>query len=161
MWMQSQTLNYLSSENVPVFHFGFLLSEAWLMKKLLPKIAAILSETSQWLPTAALLLTAACIPAAAFAQKQTESVHGPSVASHTPEFDAPASDFAGPDSCKSCHKEVAAEYGKTTHAKLVFPGKDYIRGCETCHGPAKGHADAIQAAHGDDAATAKALKDHP
>jgi predicted CXXCH cytochrome family protein len=131
------------------------------MKKLLPKIAATLARTSRWLPTATLVLAAACLPAATFAQKRTESLHGPSVASRTPEFDAPAGDFAGPESCKSCHKEVAAEYGKSTHAKLVFPGKDYIGGCETCHGPAKGHADAIQAAHGDDAATAKALKDHP
>jgi len=43
----------------------------------------------------------------------------------------------------------------------VFPKKEYIHGCESCHGPAKAHANAIQAAHGDDAATAKALLDHP
>jgi predicted CXXCH cytochrome family protein len=96
-----------------------------------------------------------------WAQKQPEAAKGPSVAVHTPEFDAPAAEFAGPERCQSCHKEVAAEYGKTSHAKLTFPHKDYIRGCESCHGPAKAHADAIQAAHGDDAATAKALRDFP
>lgn len=83
------------------------------------------------------------------------------MASIAPEFAAPASDFTGPERCASCHKEEATEYGKTSHAKLVFPGKDYIHGCESCHGPAKAHADAIQAAHGDDAATAKALHDFP
>ena len=124
-------------------------------------MAAKLSRILACSKTAALALAFACLATVTLAQKQTESLHGPSVASHSPEFDAPASDFAGPDSCKSCHKEVAAEYGKTTHSKLEFPGKEYIRGCETCHGPAKAHADAIQAAHGDDAATAKALKDHP
>src|SRR6202051_5241384 len=94
------------------------------------------------------------------AKKLPEATQGPSVASRTPEFAAPASEFAGPERCVSCHKEVAAEYGKTSHSKLVFPKKEYIHGCESCHGPAKAHADAIQAAHGDDAATAKALADH-
>lgn len=96
-----------------------------------------------------------------FAQKRPESTQGPSVASRPPEFSAPASDFAGPERCRDCHKSEAVQYAKTSHAKLVFPGKDYIVGCETCHGPSKAHADAIQAAHGDDAATAKALKDFP
>jgi predicted CXXCH cytochrome family protein len=102
-----------------------------------------------------------CAATASLAQTHPEATQGPSVASLTPEFAAPPSEFAGPDRCVSCHKEVAAEYGKTTHSKLVFPKKEYIHGCESCHGPAKAHADAIQAAHGDDAATAKALADHP
>jgi predicted CXXCH cytochrome family protein len=102
-----------------------------------------------------------CAATASLAQTHPEATQGPSVASGTPEFAAPASEFAGPERCVSCHKEVAAEYGKTSHSKLVFPAKEYIHGCESCHGPAKAHADAIQAAHGDDAATAKALTDHP
>jgi hypothetical protein len=93
------------------------------------------------------------------AQKRPESTQGPSVASRTPEFDAPASEFAGPEQCRACHKDETVQYEKTSHSKLVFAGKDYIRGCETCHGPAKAHADWVQAAHGDDAAIAKALKE--
>jgi predicted CXXCH cytochrome family protein len=105
--------------------------------------------------------TLACAATGSFAQKRPEATQGPSVASRAPEFAAPASEFAGPERCVSCHKEVAAQYGKTGHSKLIFPGKDYIHGCESCHGPAKAHADAIQAAHGEDAATSKALTDHP
>lgn len=108
-----------------------------------------------------LAFTAAIISSAAFAQKRPEAAQGPSVAVRVPHFDAPAADFAGPERCRTCHKEVVTEYGKTSHSKLVFPGKEYIQGCESCHGPAKAHAVAVQAAHGDDAAVAKALKDHP
>jgi predicted CXXCH cytochrome family protein len=108
-----------------------------------------------------LVLILAFSAAASFAQKRTEATQGPSVASRPPEFDAAEGAFAGPERCKSCHKEVTTEYGKTSHAKLNFPDKGYIQGCETCHGPGKAHSDAIQAAHGDDAATAKALKDFP
>jgi len=53
------------------------------------------------------------------------------------------------------------KYDVTSHWNNILPGKDYVHGCETCHGPAKDHSDAVQAAHGDDAATAKALKDYP
>jgi predicted CXXCH cytochrome family protein len=102
-----------------------------------------------------------CTTSASFAQKRTESLHGPSVASRPPQFDAPAGAFAGPQACRSCHKSEALEYEKTSHAHLVFPGMDHIRGCETCHGPGKAHGDAVQAAHGDDAEVAKALTDHP
>lgn len=102
-----------------------------------------------------------CVTSATFAQKRPESVQGPSVASRAPDFDAPASAFAGPEQCRDCHKEETVEYDKTSHSKLVFPGKDYIKGCETCHGPAKAHADAVQAAHGDDAEIAKAMQEHP
>jgi predicted CXXCH cytochrome family protein len=114
-----------------------------------------------WARAGFLALALTCVPSPNSAQKRPEATQGPSVASIAPEFAAPASDFAGPERCASCHKEVATEYGKTSHSKLTFPGKDYIHGCESCHGPAKAHADAIQAAHGDDAATAKALHDFP
>ncbi len=111
---------------------------------------------------AALLAFAlACIATGSFAQKRPESTQGPSVASRVPDFDAPASAFAGPERCRDCHKDETVEYQKTSHSKIVFPGKNYIQGCETCHGPAKAHADAVEAAHGDDADTAKALKEHP
>ena len=102
-----------------------------------------------------------CVTSATFAQKRPESVARPVGREQGPDFDAPASAFAGPEQCRDCHKEETVEYDKTSHSKLVFPGKDYIKGCETCHGPAKAHADAVQAAHGDDAEIAKAMKEHP
>lgn len=95
------------------------------------------------------------------AQTRVESIHGPSVASRTPNFGAPASEYSGPDACRDCHKHEAIEYEKTSHAKLTFPGADYIRGCEACHGPGKAHGDSVQAAHGDDAQIAQAMKDYP
>jgi predicted CXXCH cytochrome family protein len=101
------------------------------------------------------------IASSATAQKRPESLTGPSVASRTPDFDAPASAFAGAERCQSCHKDEMIEFGKTAHSKLAFPDKPYIQGCETCHGPAKAHADAVEAAHGDDADIAKALVEHP
>jgi DmsE family decaheme c-type cytochrome len=114
-----------------------------------------------WVPVAYLTFTFAFAAAASLAQKPPEATHGPSVASRTPEFDAPASEFAGSEQCRACHKDEAVQYEKTSHFKVVVHGKDYIHGCEACHGPAKAHADSIQAAHGDDAAIAKALKEHP
>jgi len=114
-----------------------------------------------WVRTVLLVAALACTATAASAQKRPESAQGPSVASRAPDYNAPATAFAGPEGCRDCHKNEVVEFEKTTHAKLVFPGKDYIHGCETCHGPAKAHADSVQAAHGDDAAVAKALKDHP
>ncbi len=92
-----------------------------------------------------------------FAQKKVES----SVTGALPDFNAPSSDFAGPELCRECHKDESVRNDKTRHWQMVFPGKDYIQGCETCHGPAKAHAASVQAAHGDDAATAQALAQHP
>ena len=99
--------------------------------------------------------------AGSFAQKRPESIHGPSVASRAPDFDRPASEFAGPEACKDCHKNETVEYDKTSHSEITFPSKNYIHGCETCHGPGKAHADSVQAAHGDDADIAKAMTEHP
>ncbi len=103
----------------------------------------------------------ACAATPGFAQKRPESLHGPSVASRLPHFDAPASEFSGPEACRDCHKAEAIEYEKTSHSTITFPGAEYIHGCETCHGPGKAHGDAVQAAHGDDAEVAKALVEHP
>jgi predicted CXXCH cytochrome family protein len=102
-----------------------------------------------------------CSVSIASAQKRPESLNGPSVASRTPDFAAAASAFAGPERCQSCHKDETIEFAKTNHSKLTFPGKPYIQGCESCHGPAKAHADSVEAAHGDDAEIAKALVAHP
>ncbi|MEI9815407.1 MAG: cytochrome c3 family protein [Acidobacteriota bacterium] len=69
----------------------------------------------------------------------------------------PGAEYAGAERCQSCHRAESTEYGKTRHASIVAkPGA--VTGCETCHGPGKAHADAEQAAGGDDAKTAAATK---
>lgn len=94
-----------------------------------------------------------------FGQKLPESGQGPSVA---PTFllGSP-DDYAGIDRCRSCHKPEYREYEKTAHSKVSVPGKQYISGCEVCHGPGKAHADAIEAAEGDEGKTKRALEEHP
>ncbi len=90
-----------------------------------------------------------------------EAPQGPSVASRVPENNSAPGEYVGVDKCQSCHKAETTEFRKTGHATLTFPGKEYIQGCETCHGPGKAHSDAVQAAHGDDDAIAAALKKYP
>ena len=96
-----------------------------------------------------------------FAQKKPEAAKGPSVTSLVPSDAGQQVDYVGVEKCQSCHKAETTEFLKTTHSTLKIPGKDYIQGCETCHGPGKAHSDAVQAAHGDDADIARALKEHP
>src|ERR1700692_1260918 len=71
-----------------------------------------------------------CITAAgSYAQKRSESVRGPSVASRAPNYDAPPSEFAAPEACKDCHKNEPLEYEKPSHSEITFPSKNYIHGC--------------------------------
>lgn len=93
------------------------------------------------------------------AQKLPASSQGPSVAWKFSE--GSSDDYTGADRCRSCHKAEFTEFQKTAHAKVVAPGKNYITGCEVCHGPGKAHADAVEATHGDDAKIAVALKEFP
>jgi predicted CXXCH cytochrome family protein len=62
--------------------------------------------------------------------------------------------YTGEARCQSCHKAELTEFHKTTHAH-VTRGTQAMN-CETCHGPGQAHADAQEAAHGDDAASAAA-----
>ena len=95
----------------------------------------------------------------AFGQKVPGATRGPSV---TPSFIiGNENDYAGIDRCRSCHKPEYREYQKTAHSKVTVPGKSYISGCEVCHGPGKAHADAIEAAEGDEGKTQRALTEHP
>lgn len=113
-------------------------------------------------PHRMLLLTVAfcfSVLGGANAQKMPESAQGTSVSAKFLEG-SPA-DYAGINECRSCHKPEFREYEKTAHAKIAVPGKSYISGCEVCHGPGKAHADAIEAAEGDEGKTAKALEEHP
>ncbi len=64
-------------------------------------------------------------------------------------------DYVGSDRCRRCHKPEFIEFGKTAHATLP-EHKDSVVGCELCHGAGKAHADAQEAAHGDEAKTAAA-----
>lgn len=98
-------------------------------------------------------------PRCVFAQKMPGATQGPSVAPTV--VLGKADEYAGAERCRSCHKPEYREYEKTAHAKISVPGKDFVSGCEACHGPGKAHADAIEAAEGDDAKTAQALSDHP
>lgn len=95
----------------------------------------------------------------ALGQKMPEAAQGPSV---TPSFiETNPNDYAGIDRCRSCHKPEYREYEKTAHAKISVPGKEYISGCEVCHGPGKAHSDAIEAAEGEEGKTKLALQEHP
>src|SRR5690349_15718871 len=102
-------------------------------------------------------LVSAC--GVSLAQKMPESTQGTSVSATFLEGD-PA-DYTGTERCRSCHKPEFTVYAKTAHAKVSAPGKSYISGCEVCHGPGKAHADAIEAAEGDEGKTARALAEHP
>jgi len=96
-------------------------------------------------------------------------VCGMLLAQTRPASDAPASvttsaiplqaggNYVGNDRCRRCHKSELIEFGKTAHASLP-EHKDSVVGCEMCHGAGKAHADAQEAAHGDDAKTAAANK---
>ena len=66
--------------------------------------------------------------------------------------------YVGAGRCRACHKSEVQEFGKTQHAAITPAKPDAVTGCEMCHGPGKAHADAEEAAHGDDAATAAATK---
>jgi predicted CXXCH cytochrome family protein len=104
------------------------------------------------------LIIGVCVGTAS-GQKIPESSQGPSIA---PTFlSANPSDYAGLARCRSCHRAEYREYEKTAHAKVSVPGKDYISGCESCHGPGKAHADAVEAAEGDEGKTQRALEEHP
>ena len=53
-----------------------------------------------------------------------------------------ASKYVGSESCAGCHGAEATHYALTAHAKtkLMHAGVDQ-QGCESCHGPARGHLD--------------------
>ena len=62
--------------------------------------------------------------------------------------------FGGEDSCRSCHRAELTEFHKTVHARVASTTQRMD--CESCHGPGKAHADAQEAARGDDALSAAA-----
>ena len=56
-------------------------------------------------------------------------------------FSQDAGDYAGQDTCVTCHEDQT--YKGTMHALTSNPRTPAAgRGCESCHGPGKAHADA-------------------
>jgi hypothetical protein len=90
--------------------------------------------------------------AAAAGQTRPAAVEPPSVAA---TLSAPAGEGArvGADRCRACHKSEFGQYAKTRHATVSASRNGPAMECETCHGGGKAHADAEEAAHGDDAKT--------
>lgn len=70
---------------------------------------------------------------------------GSSSQSVKPSQTKPASystaDYVGSEACKDCHEDQFKAYSHTSHAKLATIGgwKGKVTGCESCHGPGKGH----------------------
>ena len=55
--------------------------------------------------------------------------------------DAGAAEFAGSDTCATCHDEVARRFADNPHVKMAqMHGKSGIT-CENCHGAGKAHAE--------------------
>jgi DmsE family decaheme c-type cytochrome len=51
--------------------------------------------------------------------------------------------YAGDAVCLTCHEDVGKSYHATAHGRTWLPRSPAAqRGCETCHGPGKAHADA-------------------
>ena len=99
-----------------------------------------------------------CVPAGSVEAQTRPSAGAPNsiVVGSTPAVSSGA--YVGAENCRSCHKPEFREFNKTVHSQLKPAQEGQVMGCEACHGPGKAHADAEQAAHGDDAATAAANK---
>lgn len=102
---------------------------------------------------AAVAILAACLTA----QTRPAAIQPPSV-SAIPIAPAAGDVYAGAERCRSCHRAEYIQYSKTKHAGLTWKAGESVTGCEMCHGGGKAHADAEEAAHGDDAKTAAAAK---
>ncbi len=71
-----------------------------------------------------------------------------------------ASEYVGPETCKSCHEQVYKQWETTPHWKTTLESREgpSHQGCEACHGPGKAHADAMGEAAGDPAKIEAAKK---
>ena len=51
--------------------------------------------------------------------------------------------YAGSDTCKTCHEEMFKKFEATAHWKITLGRhEESARGCEACHGPGKAHVEA-------------------
>jgi DmsE family decaheme c-type cytochrome len=58
-------------------------------------------------------------------------------------YTADASQYAGTETCKTCHEDAGKSFDKGPHWKTLsdkFHGPQW-QGCESCHGPGKAHAE--------------------
>lgn len=54
----------------------------------------------------------------------------------------PAGEYAGTKACLECHSDKEADYNSQLHGKAANPRTPAAaRGCESCHGPGKKHAE--------------------
>lgn len=55
---------------------------------------------------------------------------------------APASDYVGAETCKTCHEDIFKNFETTPHFKttLAKKGPEW-QGCEACHGPGRAHVE--------------------
>jgi predicted CXXCH cytochrome family protein len=68
------------------------------------------------------------------------------------------SGFVGAERCRACHRAEVTVFRKTAHAELTDVKTQQRMDCESCHGAGKAHADAEEAAKGEEAATLAANK---
>jgi DmsE family decaheme c-type cytochrome len=54
---------------------------------------------------------------------------------------AAPSDFVGPETCATCHEEVAKGFANNPHTKMVEMHGDKGITCENCHGAGRAHVD--------------------
>lgn len=50
-------------------------------------------------------------------------------------------EYAGTDTCIDCHGTYDRKMIESPHRSLFAKGDDEVRGCESCHGPSKAHAE--------------------
>lgn len=84
-----------------------------------------------WILFAAVLLSAPAMSAAGNAPKERARPSGV----------IEPGDYAGSDTCRSCHEEIYKKLERTPHWKTTY-GTGAARGCEACHGPGKEHVEA-------------------